>query len=545
MKKNTFMQGAFIATMGIVLSKILGIIYVIPFYAIIGSKGGALYGYAYNIYSLFLGISSAGIPLAISKIISEYNTLGYYSAKERAFKIGKKTLNTMGILCFLILFIFAPAISHLIIGNVTGGNSPEDVTFVIRVISTAILVVPILSIYRGYLQGHKYITPTSISQVLEQIVRVVIIVAGSFLSLKVFKLSLKTTVGVSVFAATAGALISYFYLFRKVIKNKTELQKKSKSIEEPIITDKEIFKKIIFYALPFIMIDVFKSLYNSVDIITLVKTLVNGLEYKTAFAESIMSVISTWGLKLNMIVIAITTGVMVSLIPNLTSSFVNNDMVDVRRKINKTLQMLCYIVIPMIVGLSILAKPVWTIFYGANAAVSYGTQAYQYYVFVAFAVTMFTSTITIVQVLKEYKMVFISLISGLLFKIIFNIPFIYGFNRLGLPAYYGAITATICGYFVSAGISLVFLNKKFKVKYEETVKKLINILISVLIMAAVLLLLKIFIPFTIKSRLINILIVGLYAIIGAVTYLFLTIKNKTFTSIFGDNLLKKLNKKKK
>ena len=71
------MKGAFIATFGVVITKIIGILYVIPFYKIIGEQGGALYGYAYNIYSIFLGISTAGIPLAISKITSEYNTLGY------------------------------------------------------------------------------------------------------------------------------------------------------------------------------------------------------------------------------------------------------------------------------------------------------------------------------------------------------------------------------------------------------------------------------------------------------------------------------------
>ena len=89
LKTNSYMEGAFIATLGIVISKILGIIYVIPFYAIIGTQGGALYGYAYNIYSIFLGISSAGIPLAISKLISEYDTLGLYKSKEKIFKTNK------------------------------------------------------------------------------------------------------------------------------------------------------------------------------------------------------------------------------------------------------------------------------------------------------------------------------------------------------------------------------------------------------------------------------------------------------------------------
>ena len=115
LKKNSFLQGAFIATFGIVFSKILGMIYVIPFYAIIGEQGGALYGYAYNIYSIFLSISTAGIPLAISAITSEYNTLGNFANKEKAFKIARKYLTIIGIICFIVLFVFAPNIAYLII----------------------------------------------------------------------------------------------------------------------------------------------------------------------------------------------------------------------------------------------------------------------------------------------------------------------------------------------------------------------------------------------------------------------------------------------
>ena len=148
MKKSTFIQGAFVATLGIVITKVLGILYVIPFYSIIGEKGGALYGYAYNIYLVFMAISSAGIPLAISKLISEYQTLGYYDAKQRAFKMGRQIAMTLGIICFIILFIFAPQISTAILGDLKGGNTIEDVTYVIRLISTAIIVVPVLSVYR-------------------------------------------------------------------------------------------------------------------------------------------------------------------------------------------------------------------------------------------------------------------------------------------------------------------------------------------------------------------------------------------------------------
>ena len=123
LRKSTFLQGAFLATLGIVLSKILGIIYVIPFYAIIGNQGGALYGYAYNIYSIFLGISQAGVPLAMSRIISEYNTLEYYETKERIYKVGKTFLNILGVVSFLVLFFGAPFIAEGIIGGVEDGNT--------------------------------------------------------------------------------------------------------------------------------------------------------------------------------------------------------------------------------------------------------------------------------------------------------------------------------------------------------------------------------------------------------------------------------------
>ena len=83
LKRHSFMQGAFIATFGVVICKIIGMLYVIPFYSIIGDQGGALYGYAYSIYSIFLGVSTAGIPLAMSKLISEYATLGYQETKQR------------------------------------------------------------------------------------------------------------------------------------------------------------------------------------------------------------------------------------------------------------------------------------------------------------------------------------------------------------------------------------------------------------------------------------------------------------------------------
>lgn len=539
LKKNTFIQGAFIATLGIVISKILGIIYVIPFYAIIGDQGGALYGYAYNIYSIFLGISQAGLPLAMSKLISEYNTLGYYDTKERVYKVGRTFLNIIGVICFLVLFIFAPQIADLIIGGVTDGNTPEDIVFVIRIISTAILVVPILSVSRGYLQGHKFISPTPISQVIEQVVRVVIIVAGSFVMVKVFHLPLRLAVGCAVFAATVGAVCSYLYIHHKIKTNKDVLVQKSTK-KEPKITTKEILKQLIIYAVPFVMIDLFRSFYNSVDVVTLVKSLVNNFGYATKDAETVMSVISTWGLKLNMIIISIVTGMMTSLIPNLTSSFVKKDMKDVSKKINQTIQVILAIALPMAIGLSFVTPLVWRVFYGAS---TYGPITYRYLVFVAFATTLFTSFTTTLQLLKQYKMVFISLIVGFLTKVCLNIPLMYLFNDLGIYPFYGAITATILGFTISALISAIYINRKFEISYLETLKELKHIFIGIILMLLSLFLLSLVIPLNVKSRLLAVVYAGIYAIVGGGVYLTYAYKSKSLERIFGKSLFDKISKK--
>ena len=539
MKKSTFVKGAFVTTLGIVISKILGILYVIPFHAVIGEQGGALYGYAYTIYLLFMSLSSAGIPLAISKVVSEYHALGYYNAKKRAFILGKKLAMVMGMLCFILIMIFAPVLARWVLGDLTGGNTIESVTLVIRIIASAILVVPVLSVYRGYFEGHRFMNAPSISQVIEQIVRVLVIVIGSYLVLDIFKMSLTTSVGVALFGATVGALISYFYLVFKLNGNKRKFNEKIRSVNEPIISNKVIFKKIIIYAIPFIMIDIFKSLYNYVDMVTVVKALVN-VGFSVNDSEVVMSMLSTWGSKFNMIVLSVSTGVIVSLIPNLTQSVVNKDKKDMNIKINQTLSMLFFLMIPMSIGISFLAEPIWTVFYGSS---KYGPSILGFYIFVGLIIGLFTAMVSVVQILKDYKTVFISLLAGIVIKIILNVNLINTFYSLGLPAYYGVITASLIGYLVSFVICIVVLASKFKINFEESAKNFIDILCASLFMMIVLFVMSLVIPKSLDGRFINIFTILLYSVVGAVVYFVFLIRTKTINNIFGgkiDKFIKKM-----
>ena len=537
MKKSTFINGAFIVTIGIVLTKLLGILYVIPFHSIIGDEGGALYGYAYTIYLFFISVSTAGIPLSISRVVSEYQALGFYKAKKRAFILGKRLAVLLGGISFLLIIIFAPFVAKLILGDIVSSNSVNDVTFVIRIIGIAILIVPLLSIYRGYFEGHRFMSPPSISQVLEQLFRVLTIVFGSLITLKVFNASLRSTVGVALFGATVGGLIGYFYLLDKYRRNKSRFNDRARNVNEPIISDNNIIKKIMIYAIPFIMIDIFKSIYNYVDMFTVVKGLVNIANYSGKNAEIVYSMLSTWATKLNMIILAISSGIIVSLIPNVTESIVKKRKKDIQDKIVTSLCVLLYLAIPITFGISFLATPIWNIFYG-NSVV--GAKVLQYYIFVGLIVSVFTLLITILQCFKDYKAVFCCLVVGVIFKIIFNLSCLRTFASIGLPPYYGIITATLIGYLLSIVLSFLFLHNKYKIRFEKLTKSMIDIICASLLMLVGLMILRFFIPISSSIRLLNILIVVFYSLIGMIIYFLYCHLSGLTKSIFGNNMLKNI-----
>lgn len=538
MVKNSFVSGAFMVTLGIFISKLLGVIYVIPFHAVIGEIGGALYGYAYTIYLFFISISSAGIPLAISKVVSEYQTLENYEAKERAFYLGKRIATLAGFVSFLFLMIFAPFLANYIIGDLNAGNTVEDVTYVIRIISIAILIVPLLSIYRGYFEGHRFMNPPSISQVIEQIVRITVILIGSYLVLDVFKCSLKDAVGVALLGATVGAFSAYFYLVKKKFENKRKFIGKSRTALK--VTDKQIIHKILYYAFPLILIDLSKSMYNFVDTFSVVNGLVKYAHYSAVDAEVIVSMLSTWGSKFNMIITAIATGIVVSLIPNLTQAIVKKDHEGTQKIINQSIGMCIFLTIPMTLGIAFLSQPIWNLFYGKNID---GFTLLSYYIFTGLFSSIFTICVTIVQVYKDYKTLIISLIGGVLIKVLFNVRLIASFYQMGFPAYYGVITATLFGYLFAIVYCFIHLTFKRRINFESLLNNFVDILCGTILMGVVLLVVKLLIPIDSTSRLINILVIFLYAVIGMIVYFYFTYRTKTIQKLFGNKIQQLLKKK--
>ena len=536
MKKTGFLAGAAISTIGIVICKVIGLVYVIPFYAIIGTQGGALYSYAYSIYNMFLNLATSGIPVAMSKVVSEYNEVGYYNTKERTFKMGLKIIGFLGLISFLVLFIFFLHIAYLIIGDVKGGNSVEDVTMVIRVISTAILVVPFLSVSKGYLQGHKIMQVSSVANILEQIVRVIVILAGSFLTLKVFHLSLNTAVGVAVFGATVGALFAYFYVYAKIRKSKSLNRKAKPTLAEVKITNKDLVKRIIFYALPFVAISVLQSAFVMVDVFTVVRGL-TGIGYTTEISENVLSVIATWGSKLNMIVMSISMGIVMSLIPAIASAYAVKNYDEVNGKVNQALKTLLFVCVPMATGLCFLSSAVWTVFYGYNEL---NSSVFKLLIMSQITLSVCSVMVNASQSMNNTKQSIIALGGSLIAKVLLNVPMMHLFNLIGIEAYYAPIALNIL-IDTSASLYLLYIVKKdTKISYFKTVQTIIKIVLCTVIMVLVLSILNMFIPSYSHSRMISILYIVLYGIIGMITYFFVAYKSKTIDNVFGKGFVQKV-----
>ena len=533
LKKANFIEGAFIATFCIIITKILGIIYVIPFYKIIGEQGGTLYGYAYNIYNVFLIISSAGIPLAISKLTSEYETLKEESRKRRMYQIATRVIIIFSVASFLICFFFAKPLANLIIGDLEGGNTMEDVTLVIRSISFALLVIPMLSIKRGYLQGHTYIKEPSISQIIEQIVRIAIIVVGSYLCVKTFKLPVKYAIVTSTLAAFVGGLITYLYLDIVTKKNKKQLGldiEATKNKKE----DKIIIKKIIRYAIPFIIINLVNNLTNFIDMILIIKTLPH-LGYTAVNTEFIGSVFTTWGVKINNIITSIATGLIISLIPNMVKDFNEKNTKSMNQTFNKCLKIILLIITPIAIYMSVMSKSMWNVFYIDN---NFGNLIIKFSIIVTVFDCLYIVTNSILQSINAEKVIYKSVIIGQLTNVVLDIPLMCLFHYLNLPAYYGAITATLICFVLANVISMHYLNKTMHLDYQETIKSIPRFLLSTIMIIIILEFFKVVLPINNPSRLIQMINILISGIVSGGIYLIINFKS--ICSVLPSKLLKKL-----
>ncbi|WP_085991517.1 putative polysaccharide biosynthesis protein [Oceanobacillus senegalensis] len=539
---SNIVKGAFLLTVASFLSKFLGMIYVIPFNALVGETGGTLFSFAYTPYSIFISLSTVGIPVAVSKFVSRYNSLGDYETGMRLFKVASMLMACTGILAFLIMFFSAEWLAEwMITSDDPKGITVEDVTFVTRMVSIALLIIPVMSIVRGFFQGHESMKPTAVSQVIEQIVRITFILIGSFIILKIFDGSIVTAVGFSTFAAFIGALASCVILFmfwkiRKPYFNK-QIQSQTQSYNR---STKELIVELFSYAGPFILVGLAIPLYQLVDQFTFERAMVaTGLEDTWELAYG---VINYYGHKVVIIPMTIATGLSLSLLPTLTKSYTQNNKQLLTKQINQALQIVLVLVVPAFVGMAMLSDEIYGSLYGLEIIPIAGPLL-AWYAPVVLLFGLFSVTAAILQGINEQRFAVFNLLAGLLTKILLNIQFIHWFGAKG----------AIFGTALASGIAVVLNLWRIKIaidfNYKETMKRTTLISIFVIIMAVVIWLVQFGFGFIIPNdeRWGVILMLVLGVTIGGGVYLYLASVSTLLERILGsrisiDKLKRKRNK---
>ena len=539
MKKNSFIEGTIFASLSFLIIKFLGAIYVIPFYAIVGELGGALYSYAYTVYSLIINICTIGIPHAISKIISEYNTLEMYEAKERTFKIGNKIMVILSTILFLLMFIFAKQAAYIFIGDIDStGNSIEDVVLVIRSISFCLLIVPYLAIKRGYLQGQKFITVSTTGEVIEQVVRVAFILVGSYLAINVFNAKTSIGVAIAVFGAFIAGLAAYIYLDVKIRKNKKEFNMPSKNQKDKV-SNKTILKKIVSFSIPLMIVSITTDLYNMTDLSLIIRGL-GYLGYSGKVAETIGSVMATWASKICLIVNAITFGLTINIIPHMSSSYVKKDYKTINNQFIKSIAMVIVIGLPMSIGISLLANEVYYIFYGASESGGIILRLLPYSIMLGNINMVVNTTL---QSLDKFKTIYISSFTGLLTNALLDIPLMILCDKIGIYPYYGAIISTMIGTSISLTISLRKLKKDMNFEYKELLNIIKKALLPLASMIVVVLILEYFIGPLFTTRITSIITCIICAVVGAIIYGVISYKNNLLYNSLGEEYVNQILRK--
>lgn len=535
MRKNSFVEGTFVAYIAILISKIMGALYSIPFYQMIGEQGGVIYSCAYSVYALFLDISTAGIPIAVSIVISEYNEKRMYRSKERAYRMCLLIVTGMSLLSFLALQLFAKQVGMYFLGDMTEGVSVADIAAGVRVVSVCLLIAPLLSIKRGYLQGHKFIAASSQSQVIEQFVRIAVVLAGTYVAIYVLKLGTTVGVCVALSGAAAGALAAYLYLRRKSAESQEVFRLDDRSEERPA-SGKEVLRKVTSYCITLVIMSVSINVYHIVDMKMLLVGL-HKLKFSDEDTQVIASIASTWVPKIGMIITALSTGLSSSIAPHMAASRSSGNRKELARNLNQALGTILLISVPLGLGMIFFAEPIFLLFYGKN---TYGPELLCLAVVVNVVGNMATVASMTMQSVGRGKTVCIVNLVGIVLNAGLDLPLIYLFDALGLPPYLGASAASVIGQGLTALLLLHSLKRAYGFGFGKLWRILLREAIPIAaMMASVAALRALWAPVGTRGALLVVQL-ALYAAVGGGVYLMLAYRFGAVSAVIGNKALRRL-----
>lgn len=374
-KKNTFFGGAAILTLGVILVKLIGAIYKIPLGRILSDEAYSDFTGAYNIYNLFLTISTAGLPVALSKTVSEADTLGRRNQIQRIFRVALATFAVLGTLSFLAMSLFAQPLAT------ASGNSAS--VYCVMALSPSVFCVCVMSAFRGYAQGHSNMIPTTVSQIIEAFFKMV---AGLILAVLVLRFATgsetyrqQMAAAGAILGVSIGSVIALCYLALSFLRHR---RKQPPSGDQPD-SAQEIFSHLLRLAIPItlgsaamnlvtlidtrVVMDLLQKMYHALPELITPEALTQSLAEKGVAPELYMA----RGLKgiydKCMAVYNLPAALMVpltaSVIPAVSAALTRRDKVGAGRISESALRMGTLISLPAGVGLFALAGPIVNLLY--------------------------------------------------------------------------------------------------------------------------------------------------------------------------------------
>lgn len=359
LSKDTFLRGALILTVAGIVVKLIGSVNRILLSRLLGGEGIGLYQMAYPIYLLALSISSAGIPVAISIIVAEKVALGDWRGANRVFRISLFVLAVTGVVFTLLLWFGAGwLIEHHFVRD-------PRAYYAIAALAPAIFFVTVLSSYRGYFQGLQMMTPTAISQIVEQLFRVVTMIILAYILLPS---GIEFAAAGASFGAGPGAaaglliLIYFYYRQRPVFKDRMENQP---AIRQESGTS--IISRIVRLALPVSLANIMLPVVSNIDLL-IVPARLEAAGFTVEQSTELFGYLTGMAVPLVNMATILTASLAASLVPAVSEAFTLRNFKQVYQRTATAMRISNLITIPAFVGMWLLARPISQMLYGTPNA---------------------------------------------------------------------------------------------------------------------------------------------------------------------------------
>ena len=348
-----FVKGAAILSITGIIAKVFGAFFRIPLNNWIGAAGMSYYGVAYPIYSFFLIIATAGLPVAISKMVSERVAIGDYINAHRVYKVSLHIMFAIGVFGFIVCYFGADIIA-------AHSKNPGGAAS-LRAIAPALLTAPIVASFRGYSQGQQQMMPTGASEVIEQLMRVFAGLGLAYMFLSSSR-DLTKAAACATFGASAGSIAALILLLVVYIVGGKERKlhfQKSIHKDEPT---KSIFSQLLKIAVPITIGSAILPFMMIVDLWLVMRRL-QATGWTHHQSKQLYGLISGFCDPLIGFPQVFTIAVAVSLVPAISSAFVREDMVGLHKNIQTGIKTSMIISFPCMIGLIALARPILFLLY--------------------------------------------------------------------------------------------------------------------------------------------------------------------------------------